>query len=96
MKARICRANLVVKAGYKQPESELIWVKGEKGLEYFLLLCLCLLLPTLKFIRIWGRVGNSRLLIRMVGLTPGTELTNEQWVYTDPDQIFVSASNKRL
>ncbi|MDU1636194.1 MAG: DUF5006 domain-containing protein, partial [Bacteroides ovatus] len=87
-------SELVVKAGYKTAESELIWVKGEKGPNTFTSVSMSFATDS-EIHPVYGDELEIKVTDTDAGLTPGTELTNEQWVYTDPDQIFVSASNKK-
>ena len=87
-------SELVVKAGYKTAESELIWVKGEKGPNTFTSVSMSFATDS-EIHPVYGDKLEIKVTDTDAGLTPGTELTNEQWVYTDPDQIFVSANNKK-
>lgn len=87
-------AELVVRAGYKTAESSLIRVKGQTGPNDFTSVSMSFSTGSEEH-PVYGDKMEIKVTDIDAGLVPGTELTNEQWVYTDPDQIFVSAANKK-
>lgn len=85
---------LVVKAGYKTAESGFIRIKGEQGPNTFTSVSMSFSTDS-DIHPIYGDKIEIKVKDIDAGLTPGTELTNEQWVYIDPEQIFVSAKNEK-
>lgn len=85
---------LVVRAGYRTAESSIVKVTGEIGVNTFQSVALSFTTDSEKH-PVYGDRMEIKVTDLDAGLTPGTELKNEQWVYLDPDQIFVSAANKK-
>ena len=85
---------LIVKAGYKTAESGFIRIKGEQGPNSFTSVSMSFLSDSENH-PVYGNEMEIKVTDTDAGLVAGTELTNEQWVYTDPDQIFISADNKK-
>ncbi len=85
---------LIVKAGYKTAESGFIRIKGEQGPNSFTSVSMSFLSDSENH-PVYGNEMEIKVTDTDAGLVAGTELTNEQWVYTDPDQIFISPDNKK-
>lgn len=85
---------LIVKAGYKTAESGFIRIKGEQGPNSFTSVSMSFSSDSENH-PVYGNEMEIKVTDTDAGLVAGTELTNEQWVYTDPDQIFISADNKK-
>ena len=86
--------SLTVKAGLKSVESDIIKVAAEMGENSYSEIPL-----TLSTTSTLHPLLSDKLTLKVsdidAGLAPGTELTDERWVYADPDQIFVSKANKK-
>ena len=85
---------LIVKAGYKTAESGFIRIKGEQGPNSFTSVSMSFSSDSENH-PVYGNEMEIKVTDTDAGLVAGTELTNEQWVYTDPDQIFISPDNKK-
>lgn len=85
--------SLTVKAGFKTVESDIIKVIAEQGKNSFSNIPLSFSTESTLHPLISDNLA-LKITDMDAGLTPGTELTNERWVYSDPDQIFVSKENK--
>lgn len=85
---------LIVKAGYKTAESGFIRIKGEQGPNSFMSVSMSFSSDSENH-PVYGNEMEIKVTDTDAGLVAGTELTNEQWVYTDPDQIFISPDNKK-
>lgn len=85
---------LIVKAGYKTAESGFIRIKGEQGPNSFTAVSMSFSSDSENH-PVYGNEMEIKVTDTDAGLVAGTELTNEQWVYTDPDQIFISPDNKK-
>ena len=86
---------LIVKAGYKTAESGFIRIKGEQGPNSFTSVSMSFSSDSENH-PVYGNEMEIKVTDTDAGLVAGTELTNEQWVYTDPDQIFISPDNKKF
>lgn len=87
-------SELTVKAGYKTAESGFIRIKGESGPNSFASVSMSFSSDSENH-PVFGDKMEIKVTDTDAGLVTGTELTNEQWVYIDPDQIFVSPANKK-
>lgn len=85
---------LIVKAGYKTAESGFIRIKGEQGPNSFTSVSMSFSSDSENH-PVYGNEMEIKVTDTDAGLVARTELTNEQWVYTDPDQIFISPDNKK-
>lgn len=86
-------SSLVVKAGYKTAESDFIRLKGEQGPNSFASVSMAFSSSS-TYHPMYKDAMEIKVSDLDAGLIAGTELTNEQWIYTDPNQIFVSAEHK--
>ena len=86
---------LIVKAGYQTSESELIQISGQEGKNNFESVSLLFRNDS----EIHPLFEQDKIDIKVLDLdgdlNPSEKMTDERWVYTDPDQIFISAINKK-
>lgn len=85
---------LVIKAGYRTAESDFIQIVGKRGTNDFESVSMSFATAS-EVHPMYEDKLELKVIDMDAGLEPGTELYNEKWVYTNPDQIFVSAGNKK-
>lgn len=87
-------SELIVKAGFKSVESDVIQVVSQEGANDFSSVTLGFSTSSQLH-----PVQSDKMTISVseasITLDPATKLYDEHWVYIDPDQIFVSAENKK-
>ncbi len=87
-------SELIVKAGFKSVESDVIQVVSQEGKNDFSSVTLGFSTSSQLH-----PIQADKMVISVsetsVDLDPATKLYDEHWVYADPDQVFVSAANKK-
>lgn len=85
---------LIVKAGYQTAESDPVRIEGQQGTNDFESVSLSFSTDS-ETHPLYGNKLDIKVTDIDGGLDEATKMYDERWVYIDPDQVFVSATNEK-